>query len=191
MGFRDRAAAGAAASLAAMVLGGCGSSTARTATATIPRRIAHLHQTAPPRIGRHAKPAGPPLGVTQHTDIDGASLVVTITRLIDPLRDSGASLLPGTRAVGVMVEIANNGPQVYDSSATGDFSVVAKSGVVTPVFAPQGICQTPLRDFDNYITPGERRAGCVVFAISSRTRVLAVRFSPHAGAAGRLTWGVS
>ena len=115
---------------------------------------------------------------------------MTAVRLIDPLRNSGAALLSGTRAVAVLVRIANSGPAIYDSSATGDFSVVSSAGVATPVFVPTGICQTPLRDFDNYIVGGDVRTGCVAFAVGSRARVLSVRFSPHAGAAGRLTWRV-
>jgi hypothetical protein len=88
----------------------------------------------------------------------------------------------------VLVQIENHGPDVYDSSATGDISVVPSSGTATPTFAPHGACQTPLRDFDNYITAGESRHGCVAFAIPSGARVLAVRFSPQGQAAGRATW---
>jgi len=113
---------------------------------------------------------------------------VTIIALIDPLKGSGAALLPGTRAVGLQVRIANAGPEIYDSSATGDFSVVASSGGVVPVFAPHGICETPLEDFDRYMLPGQVRSGCVAFSVPDGGRVMAVRFSPHAQAVGRLTW---
>jgi hypothetical protein len=113
---------------------------------------------------------------------------VTAKALIDPLRDSGAAALPGTRTVGVLVQIVNDGPGVYDSSATGDVSIVPSSGPARPVFVRQGVCQTPLRDFDNYIAPGVSRAGCVAFTVGSRARVLAVQFSPHGQSAGRVTW---
>jgi hypothetical protein len=119
----------------------------------------------------------------------GASaLSVAVVRVIDPLRDSGAALLTGTRAVGVLVRIRNDGPGVYDSSATGDISLVPTAGTTTPVFASRGICQTPLRDFDNYIAAGEVRTGCVAFAIEREAKLLAVRFSPHGQTAGRLAW---
>jgi hypothetical protein len=118
----------------------------------------------------------------------GATVVVTINRLIDPLRDSGASLLPHTHAVGVLVRIRNDGPAVYDSSATGDFSVEPSTGSAAPVFAPSGRCQTQLRDFDNYITAGEVRDGCLAFSVTNGARITAVRFSPHAHVAGRVTW---
>ncbi len=137
-----------------------------------------------------AQPSGPPLGTPQHADAAGARLTVTIAKLIDPLRGSGAALMAGTRAAGVLVEIANAGPTIYDSSATGDFSLLVAAGVVTPVFAPQGVCQTPLRDFDNSLTAGEERSGCVAFAVPIGARILAVRFSPHAAPSGRLTWRV-
>jgi hypothetical protein len=111
--------------------------------------------------------------------------------VIDPLLKSGAALPAGNRAVGVEVTLANAGPTVYDSSATGDFSVVVSGGPVEPVFAPSGVCQTPLNDFDRYITAGEERSGCVAFAVPAKARVLGVRFSPHAQPVGRLTWRAS
>jgi hypothetical protein len=116
---------------------------------------------------------------------------VTVTRVIDPLSRSGAALQPGTRAVGVLVQIENHGPGIYDSSATGDVSVVPSSGTATPVFAAHGICQTPLRDFDNYISAGERRHGCVAFAVGSGAKVLTVRFSPRGQPVGRVAWAAS
>jgi hypothetical protein len=121
----------------------------------------------------------------------GSTLSVTVSRLINPLVGSGATPEPGTRVVGVVVRIENHGPGVYDSSATGDFSIVSASGSTMPVFARRGVCQTPLRDFDNYITAGEVRRGCVAFSVASGARVLAVRFSPHGQAAGRATWAAS
>jgi hypothetical protein len=108
--------------------------------------------------------------------------------VVDPLRDSGVALLPGTRAIGVEAVVVNDGPGGYDSSSTGDFSVVPSSGVARPVFAPSGQCQTPLRDWDNEIGPGEARNGCVVFALPRAARVVAIRFSPHAAARGRVSW---
>lgn len=115
---------------------------------------------------------------------------MTIKRLIDPLRYSGASLPPKTHAVGVLVEIRNIGSGLYDSSATGDVSVVPSTGPAPPVFAPSGTCQTQLRDFDNYITAGVVRDGCVVFAVGNSARVKAVLFSPHAQRRGRASWSV-
>jgi hypothetical protein len=115
-------------------------------------------------------------------------LAVTVSRVINPLAGSGAALQPGTHAVGVIVRIQNHGPGVYDSSATGDISLVPASGSATPVFAAHGVCQTQLRDFDNYITAGEVRHGCVAFSIENGASVSAVRFSPHGRAAGRATW---
>ncbi len=133
----------------------------------------------------------PPLGQAQQTDSGGARLTVTVTKLTDPLLDSGAALLPATRAVAVFVEIANAGPATYDSSASGDFSVIASTGAVTPAFAPQGVCQTPLRDFENDIYAGGGGSGCIAFSVATGARILAVRFSPHAASPGSRTWLVS
>ena len=128
------------------------------------------------------------MGATQRVRTPGTTLSVTVSRVVDPLPSSGAALPPGTRAVGVIVRVVNAGSGIYDSSATGDVSVLSSSGPATPVFASRGICQTPLRDFDNYITPGEVRHGCVAFALASGATVRAVRFSPHGQAAGRVSW---
>jgi hypothetical protein len=128
------------------------------------------------------------VGTPQRVRAAGTTLSVTVLRVIDPLPSSGAALPPGTRAVGVVVRVVNNGSGIYDSSATGDVSILPSPGPATPAFASRGICQTPLRDFDNYITPGEVRHGCVTFAVPSRATVLAVRFSPHGQAAGRVSW---
>ena len=113
---------------------------------------------------------------------------VKVRLVIDSLKGAGAVLPDGTRAVGVIVQIENAGPAVYDSSATGDFAVVTSSGPVTPLLAKRGICKTPVDDFDRYITAGEDRVGCVAFAIPIGATVTEVRFSPHAQAKGRLVW---
>lgn len=97
------------------------------------------------------------------------------------------------RAVGVKVKILNHGPDTYDSSATGDVSLVLSSGAAVPTFAPSGTCQTPLRDFDNNIGPGDSTDGCVTFSAPSGAKVLEVRFAPHANkaAAVHYRWSVS
>jgi hypothetical protein len=175
--------------VAASSIAGCGSSTA-THTSTHPP-VTHTAQPTPRPVPSPPRPSHPPVGATQAVHAGGATLSVAVVRVIDPLRGSGAALLTGTRAVGVFVRIRNNGPGIYDSSATGDISIVPSAGMTTPVFAPHGICQTPLQDFDNYITPGVVRNGCVVFSIQSDAKLLAVRFSPHGEAAGRTTWRAS
>ena len=45
------------------------------------------------------------------------------------------------------IHVLNRGPAVYDSSATGDFSLETSKGEASPTFVPRGVCQTPLRDF--------------------------------------------
>lgn len=182
---------------AAVVLGiglpvaGCGAAgparVSRTAppTSKLTQDVVRLSRRAPPSLAHDALP---PVGVTQHVVSQDAGLWVTLRSVIDPLKGSGASLQPGTRAVAVVVQIRNAGPAVYDSSATGDFTVVPSGGTVIPVLATRGMCRTPVEDFDRYITAGEDRVGCVVFAVADGATLAAVRFSPHAGPAGRLVW---
>ncbi len=165
------------------VMAGCGSSATAPRIRSLPP--GSLTTTAPVKLLAGQLAA---IGTAQHVTSQGAALTVTVERVIDPLRGSGAALESGTRAVGVLVEISNAGPAIYDSSATGDFALAASAGPVTPVLATRGICRTPLNDFDSYIEPGERRSGCVVLAVPSRAEVTAVRFDPHAGVTGRLSW---
>jgi hypothetical protein len=150
--------------------------------ATGPTQPAKRAASAPSR------PLGPRIGTTQRVRAEGTTLSITITRVIDPLRDSGATLLPGTRAVGVFVRIVNRGPGGYDSSSTGDVSIVPSSGDESPAYAPRGACQTPLQDFDNEIGPGENREGCVAFTLDSGARLAGERFSADGGGSGVATW---
>jgi hypothetical protein len=193
--FRRRIGRTVPIAVAAIALTGCGSSSqsptstaAKVSSKTLPTTT--LASQAPMTVTRPAPPQ-PHVGATLRVHTSGTVLAVTVTKIIDPLTDSGAALLPGMRTVGVLVALQNNGSDVYDSSATGDFSIVASSGATTPEFAPSGVCQTPLRDFDNYITNGEQRSGCVVFALGDHARLLAVRFSPHGQPQGRVTWLVA
>jgi len=175
---------------AAMLVGGCGGEGRGRKTAA--RLTPGLTIATAPKLSRRG-PAGlrsspPQAGTTQRVVSEGAALSVTLRAVIDPLRGSGAALQPGTRAVGVVVQIRNAGPAIYDSSATGDIALLASGGTVTPILARRGPCRTPTEDFDRYITAGEDRVGCVVFAIARGATVDAVRFNPHAQAAGRLVW---
>jgi hypothetical protein len=160
--------------------GSTGSPSAGTST-PVTSRAAAAHRSKPARSGFA-------VGHIQHVHTTGTTLSVTVSRVIEPLSGSGSALSPGLHAVGVLIRIDNRGPGLYDSSATGDVSVVPTSGTATPVFAAHGVCQTQLRDFDNYITAGEVRQGCVAFSIENGAKVSAVRFSPHGRAAGRAIW---
>jgi hypothetical protein len=178
-----------AAVLAVFLLSGCGSSSSVSSTSST---VQHTVKPTshPPLASHHHAPRIklPSIGRTLRVHAPGTVLSVTIQSLTDPLRNSGAALLPGNHAVGVAAEIVNDGPGDYDSSSTGDFSVVPSSGTAMPVFARSGQCQTPLRDWDNEISPGEARNGCVAFSVPSSARVLAVRFSPDGQPTGRVSW---
>lgn len=171
---------------------GCGSSASSTSppvTSVPASRTASTQTGAVSHPGTQpAKPAGPRVGTTQRVNARGTKLSITVSKVIDPLKGSGAALLPGTRVVGVFVRIANTGPGGYDSSSTGDISIIPSSGVGSPAYAPQGRCQTADRDFDNAIGPGESRAGCVVFTLNTAARLVGERFSADGGGAGVATW---
>jgi hypothetical protein len=191
-GSRTALAAGGLAALLGLVVGGCGSGAAGAhaapGTSSKPVSVSDepvLSARAPASLRRGVLPQP---GATQRVDAGGALLAVTLRNVIDPLKGSGAKLPTGTRAVGVIIQIRSSGPKLYDSSATGDIGVVVSNGVVTPVLAIRGVCKTPLNDFDRYITSGEDRIGCVVFAVANGATLDAVRFSPHAHRLGRLTW---
>ena len=196
------AAAAIGAALAAVV-SACGSA-AQTVTVTSP--VTTLTQTAPagltsstatvsttstvttPTTTTMTVPIGQPVGTIQHVDVGDANLAVTVIKLTDPLNTNDAALLPGYRAVAINVRISSTGPAVYDSSATTDFSVESSWGHVMPLYVPSGPCKTPLRDFDNYITTGQVRTGCLAFSVSTKAWVIAIRFSPNGKPEGRLVW---
>jgi hypothetical protein len=182
-----------AALLGAAALCGCGGAAHRSQSGGSDASLrpmpvigaAPLSREAPASLARRAPPR---VGATELVDASGARLAVTLRRVVDPLPGSGARLPRGTRAVAVIVQIRSSGPSTYDSSATGDITIRTSGGVVTPVLATRGICKTPLNDFDRYITRGEDRVGCVVFAVRNGATLDAVWFSPHARRLGRLTW---
>jgi hypothetical protein len=187
MRWRLRTVAAAVGLITAAVLAGCGSGAGAGAVFK-PMPVVGgggLSKHPPDALARRGLPA---VGITQQVSSSGARLAVTFSRVIDPLRASGAELPPHTRAVGVLIQIRSYGPALYDSSATGDISLVSSDGAPTPVLATRGICRTPRNDFDRYITSGEHRSGCVVFAVADGATLDAVRFSPHAHPFGRLTW---
>lgn len=180
--------------LAVILAGGCGSSTSSTSTEVHHPRPVHRarHSVRHARHHSHSRrrPSAKlsPVGRTVRVHAAGTILSVTIQQVINPLRGSGALLTPGTHAVGVMAEIVDDGPGGYNSSSTGDFSIVPSSGAAVPVFARSGRCQTPLRDWDNEIGPGESRNGCVTFAMPNSAHLVAVQFSPNAQPRGRVSW---
>ena len=163
---------------------GAGSRT--DASVTVAESVRQRLRSSPPRRLLHG--TLPPVGTTQRVNTEGALLAVTLRQVIDPLRGSGAALGGGARAVGVIFQIRSYGPRVYDSSATGDIALFTSGGVVRPVLATSGVCKTPLNDFDRYITAGEDRVGCVVFAVADGAALETVRFFPHARRVRGLSW---
>lgn len=117
-----------------------------------------------------------------------STLLVTVARVLDPLTGTGSALLPGHRATGVQVTIRVVAGATYDSTASGDWSLLASAGLASPLFVRQGVCQTQLADFESLIGVGESRDGCVAFTVPRHARILSVRFSPHSRARGTVAW---
>ncbi|HWE09789.1 MAG TPA: hypothetical protein VG325_10560 [Solirubrobacteraceae bacterium] len=113
---------------------------------------------------------------------------MTVSRVIDPVSDSGSALLPGMRPVGVVVSVRSLAGATYDSTASGDWSLIPSAGTAPPLFIKRGPCQTPVVDFESLVGAGETRSGCVGFSVPRRAKLLAVRFSPHSRAPGAVTW---
>lgn len=165
-------------------LAGCGGSSSGgvTTARTTAKTTATTGRTPPPAV------AGRSIGSTQRVKAQGTTLSVTVPRVIDPLRGSGATRLAGTRVVGVQVKIRNRGPGSYDSSSTGDVTIVPASGSAAAAYAPQGPCMTQHRDFDNQIAAGDARSGCIAFTLDDGVRLVAVRFAANGGGEGVATW---
>jgi hypothetical protein len=171
------ASTGAAASTSAASTGGGSASATRARTGT------------PRTSTAAARPVvrGPRIGARQTVHTHGAALTVTVLRLA-ALTHTGASPLPGTRQVGVELRIANQSGQTYDSTSSGDVSLVLSTGQAEPLDVRTGPCTTPLVDFESMIESGDVRGGCVAFSVPRSARVLGVDFSPHGRAPGTLTW---
>jgi hypothetical protein len=176
-------------------LGGCGgsggSSTSTTGGATGPATTTAASTTrARPAHHRHRAPVavhGPRVGARQGVHLDGTYLTVTILRVL-ALTGTGSPRLPGTRQVGVELRIANQRGATYDSTASGDVSLVLSTGGSEPLDVRRGRCETPLADFESIVSAGSVRSGCVAFSVPRRARVLGVRFSPHSRRRGMLIW---
>ncbi len=184
--------------MVAMVAGGCGGSggsppAASRSTSSGASRSGSATATttssrARPRRPRPHGPHGAPVGATQQVHAGSSTLAVTVTRLLDPLTGTGSAVLPGTRPIGVMVAIHHLAGATYDSTASGDWSLVTSAGRAAPLFVRRGACQTPLVDFESLIGAGEIRTGCVGFSAARGARVAEIRFSPHSRAAGAVSW---
>jgi hypothetical protein len=174
---------------------GCGgsghSSTAASSTAlsTPTSSSTTTATTSTPSVRRRRpRPRGAPVGTTQRVDAGTSTLLVTVAKVLDPLSDTGSTLLPGHRATGVQVAIRAVAGATYDSTASGDWSILTTAGLAPPLFIKQGVCETPLADFESLIGVGESRDGCVAFSVPKHARILSVRFSPHSRARGTVAW---
>lgn len=184
------------AALIAAALTGCGGGASATAshsgsssgtTAVTTTTTSTRARRTPRRAGRvpaHAAPVGRP----QRVRAGSSTLSVTVSKVYGSLSGTGAALLPGTHAAGVQLTIRNEAGATYDSTASGDVSVITSSGAAPPLFIKQGVCQTQLTDFESLIGVGESRTGCVGFTVPHGARVVGVRFSPHSRAPGSVVW---
>jgi hypothetical protein len=182
---------------AALTLGatGCGgsahSATASSATTSSSPSSSSTTATttsAPPPARRRPRPRGAPVGAALRVHAGTSTLLVTVSKVLDPLTGTGSALLPGHRASGVEVAIRAVAGATYDSTASGDWSLLTTAGLASPLFVKQGVCQTPLADFESLIGVGESRDGCVAFSVPRHARILSVRFSPHSRARGNVAW---
>jgi predicted small secreted protein len=176
---------------AALMLSACGTSAGKpsdTPTTGHPRTD-DTRATRAPRTQRDRP--GTLIGTSERVPAAATTLLVTVTKVIDPLTDSGAKVPVGREPVGVVVTARNAGPGGYDSSATSDFALLTAAGAATPVYAPAGVCQTYIQDFMNEIGPGQSRKGCIAYTIPRGQAPTTVRFSPDGGTTGHsVSWNV-
>jgi hypothetical protein len=178
--------------------GGSGSSTAtppRSSTSSTTTSSTKSSGTRPKRHKSHKshphpKPKLPAIGQTQQLSAYGSMLHATVTKVIDPLPYRGASVVPGTRPVGVEVRIAVVAGATYDSTASGDWSLqlAHSSADATPLSINSGVCETQLVDFESAVYSGDVREGCVGFSLPKHAKIAAVVFAPHSNAAKAVRW---
>jgi hypothetical protein len=178
--------------LSAVAASGCGgqgtASRSASSTATSGRSASTTTARSAVPARRRPRRLLPPIGRTQTVHASGSTLSVTVTRILDPLSGSGATLVAGTRPVSVQLTIRVDAGATYDSTASGDWMLVTSAGAAAPLFIPQGVCATPLTDFESLISAGEDRSGCVGFAAARGARIVAIRFLPHSRPAGSVSW---
>jgi hypothetical protein len=144
---------------------------------------------AKPPHAAQARSVGAPIGATQRAKVSRTRLAVTVRRVIDPLRHSGAVVDPGGRAVGVVLQVRNLGPAVYDSSSKSDLALFSEGGTeAASAYASEGRCATPEVDFLRQLQAGSSGEGCVVFSVEEGASVERVRFSPEGHEKQALTW---
>jgi hypothetical protein len=164
-----------------------GSGTTTTSTSGGSTATSHRHRpghgTGTPSV------PGPHVGARRGVHVGATRLTVTILRVV-ALTHTGSAALPGTRQVGVELRIANQSGPTYDSTSSGDVSLVLSRGQGEPLDVRTGVCETPLVDFESILSAGSVRSGCVAFSVPRAARVIGVRFSPHSRAPGTLTWRV-
>lgn len=164
--------------------------TGTTGNASTPEASATVTTRSSTRARRHPRVVrGPRVGVRQGVHTGGADLTVTILHVL-ALRDTGSPVLSGTRQVGVELRIADQRGATYDSTASGDVSLILSRGLAEPLDVRHGPCTTPDQDFEAIVSSGSVRTGCVAFSVPRRARVIGVRFSPHSRRRGALTWRV-
>lgn len=174
---------------AALVLSSCGSSAPKApAVSTLSRSSPALGAT--PR-GEPTHPPGIPVGTSQRVGANGTTLVVDVTKVIDPLRGSGARVPAGMNPIAVLVTVRNAGPSPYDSSYTSDFSLLYPGGHALPVFAPAGVCKTLVQDFMNQLAASVTRTGCIAYLVPAGKPPTTVRLAPDGGTTGHsASWAV-
>jgi hypothetical protein len=129
------------------------------------------------------------VGTPQTVAAPTGRLLVTVTAVLDPLRDAGAALPAGDRPVGVPLELRVLSGS-YDSTASGDVVLRTAGGAAAPAFVSHGTCATQTVDFESEVSAGEQRAGCVAFAVPGHARVIGVGFRPDARATGEAVWAL-
>ena len=182
------------AALTAAGLAGCGGAASSSSshsgsspTATTTRTTTRAPRRKLRRAGRVPANAAP-VGRAQRVHAGSSTLSVTVSKVYGSLSGTGAALLPGTHAAGVQLTIRNEAGATYDSTASGDVSVITSSGAAAPLLIRQGVCQTQLTDFESLIGVGETRTGCVGFTVPHGATVVGVRFSPHSRGPGSVAW---
>ena len=81
------------------------------------------------------------MGTALPVHAGSSTLLVTVARVLDPLTGTGSALLPGHRATGVQVTIRVVAGATYDSTASGDWSILTTAGLASPLFVKQGVCR--------------------------------------------------
>ena len=167
--------------LATTLGAGCGATTVKTVTTTVPSPGGPSHSPAPEatpgQTGTGLAKVGSSLTLAGS---NGLQMKVTVTAYLDPAT-AGEFETPqqGARFVGVKLQLVNVGQQAYDDSPTNGSKLITNTDEqADATVTTGGSCESPSTVT---IAPGDTRVVCIPFEIPAAQRGRTFQFALDSG----------